>query len=120
MEEINGDGVEHFTYHVSPLNATKCHGGDVQQHAGGEQTLGPSMASAQHEYAVEIALGQFSFVLDGKYVFHSNSTSLPVHDVPWYVILNFAIGGPWPAPVDAGTVFPVSTVVDYVRVSTRA
>ena len=37
-----------------------------------------------------------------------------------YVILNFAIGGPWPAPPDASTVFPVETLVDYVRVSTKA
>ena len=118
MEEINGDGVEHYTYHVSPRNATKCHGGPVQEHAWGEVTLGPSMASGVHEYAVEIALGQFSFVVDGVYRFHSNSTNLPVHDVPWYVILNLAIGGPWPKPPDGDTVFPVTTTIDYVRVST--
>ena len=86
MEEINGDSVEHFTYHVSPRNASKCKGGPVQQHAGGEVTLGPTMATGQHEYAVEIALGQFSFVVDGKVTFsNNNATGLPVHDVPWCV-----------------------------------
>ena len=48
------------------------------------------------------------------------SGKLPVHNVPWYVILNFAVGGPWPHPPNASTVFPVETLVDYVRVSQAA
>ena len=117
MEEINGDGVEHFTYHVSPRNATVCKGGPVQQSAGSSESIA-TMASEWHEYAAEIALGQFAFVVDGRVVW--NSTSRPdmaVHDVPWYFILNFAIGGPWPRPPNSSTVFPADTLVDYVRVS---
>jgi beta-glucanase (GH16 family) len=117
MEEINGDGVEHFTYHVSPRNATACHGGPVQESAGASVPI-TTMATAWHEYAVEIALGQFAFVVDGLVVWNSTSRpDLPVHDVPWYVILNFAIGGPWPKPPNAATVFPAEMLVDYVRVS---
>jgi beta-glucanase (GH16 family) len=120
MEEINGDGVEHFTYHVSPRNATACHGGPVQQSMGSNVAI-PTMATAWHEYAVEISMGQFVFVVDSVVVFNSTSNpELAVHDVPWYVILNFAIGGPWPKAPNASTAFPAETLVDYVRVSQRS
>lgn len=113
MEMINGDGVEHYTYHVSPANASLCHGGPVQRSAGGNGKVQPGA----HEYAVEIAMGQLSFAVDGAVRWSSASTNLPVHDVEWGVILNFAIGRPWAyAPTEA-TSFPVSTVVDYVRVA---
>ena len=118
MEEINGDAVEHFTYHVSPRNATVCKGGPVQQSAGSSMAV-PTMATGWHEYAVEIAMGQFAFVVDGAVVWNSTllRPDLPVHDVPWYVILNFAVGGPWPKPPNSSTVFPVDMLVNYVRVS---
>lgn len=119
MEEINGDGVEHFTYHVSPRNATICKGGPVQEAAGSSIPIG-SMATAFHEYAAEISLGQFSFVVDSKVVWNSANTSLPIHDVPWYAILNFAIGGPWPKPPTDATIFPAEMFVDYVRVAQLA
>lgn len=113
MEMINGDGVEHWTYHVSPANATICHGGDVQKSGGGN---GPVVPGA-HEYAVEIAMGQLSFAVDGVVKWNSTTTSLPVHDVSWDIILNFAIGRPWAYPPTDTTLFPVATTVDYVRVA---
>lgn len=114
MEMINGDGIEHFTYHTSPSNASTCHGGPVQQSVGSK---GPVAAGVPHEYAVEIAMGRFAFAVDGVVVFNSTSSELPVHDVKWYVILNFAIGLPWADSPTAATRFPVRTTVDYVRVA---
>ena len=38
-------------------------------------------------------------------------------DVPWYLIINTAIGGGWPGPPNGSTLFPVHHAVDYVRVS---
>lgn len=114
MEMINGDGVEHFTYHVSPRNTTVCKGGPVQQSEGGKQAVAPG---AQHEYAVEIAMGQFAFAVDGAVVYNSTTADLPVHDVAWYVILNFALGKPWANSPTPDTTFPASTTVDYVRVA---
>lgn len=116
MEMIDGDGVERFTYHVSPRNATVCHGGPVQQSEGASVPV----AAGPHEYAVEIALGRFQFAVDGAVVFDSaaagpHNKDLPVHDVPWYTILNFAVGGPWPQPPTAATAFPAEVTVDYVR-----
>ena len=110
--------MEHYTYHISPSSAAPCNWKDLSE--GGQQPI-PEMATAFHEYAVEVALGRFSFAVDGKVVFNSTShPSISVHDVPWYVILNFAIGGPWPKPVSPATVFPVDIIVDYVRVSRPA
>ncbi|MBI2683550.1 MAG: glycoside hydrolase family 16 protein [Acidobacteriales bacterium] len=40
-------------------------------------------------------------------------------DRPFYLILNVAVGGDWPGPPDASTVFPQQMEVDYVRVYQR-
>jgi len=115
MEMINGDGVEHFTYHVSPASAAPCHGGPVQLPRGNSTRVAPGA----HEYAAEIALGRISFAVDGvvRLVVGEGGAALPVHDVPWYVILNFALGGPWPKNVTDATALPATTTVDYVRVA---
>ena len=39
-----------------------------------------------------------------------------VFDHPFYLILNLAVGGDFPGPVDATTPFPARMLVDYVRV----
>ena len=116
MEMINGDSVEHWTYHVSPSNASLCHGGPVQRSGGGNAPLAPPAAGV-HEYAVEIALSQLSFAVDGVVRWNSTASDLPVHDVEWGVILNFAIGRPWAWAPTEETTFPVATTVDYVRVA---
>jgi len=36
-----------------------------------------------------------------------------------YIILNIAVGGSWPGSPNAGTVFPATMLVDYVRVYTN-
>ncbi len=36
-----------------------------------------------------------------------------------YIILNIALGGSWPGPVNATTTFPVTMLVDYVRLYTN-
>ena len=115
MEMINGDGVTHATYHVS-TNATHCTGQDKSETSEKRLT---DWADVDHEYAVEYGVDTFAFYVDGE-LLHNASGKLPVHNVPWYVILNFAVGGPWPHPPNASTVFPVETLVDYVRVSQAA
>ena len=37
-------------------------------------------------------------------------------DTPYYIILNTAVGGPWPKPPTASTIFPTYHIVDSVRV----
>lgn len=43
-----------------------------------------------------------------------------VFDKPFFMLLNVAVGGNWPGPPDATTVFPQKLFVDYVRVYRRA
>ena len=42
-----------------------------------------------------------------------------VFDHPFFLLLNVAVGGNWPGPPDATTVFPQQMLVDYVRVYRR-
>ncbi|CAB4538567.1 unannotated protein [freshwater metagenome] len=39
-------------------------------------------------------------------------------DHPFYILMNFAVGGQWPGDPSATTTFPQSMLVDYVRVYT--
>jgi hypothetical protein len=41
-----------------------------------------------------------------------------VYDHPFFLILNFAVGGDWPGGPDAATSFPQTMTVDYVHVTT--
>jgi beta-glucanase (GH16 family) len=38
-----------------------------------------------------------------------------VFNHPFFLLLNFAVGGDWPGDPDASTTFPQQMVVDYVR-----
>ena len=114
MEQINGEQRVYATYHTSPAAGGTCKGVDKSE--GGSLEL----ATADfNEYAVEVnGDGSFVFVYNGDLVHAYNSTAgLPLHVNPWYLILNFAIGGPWPQPPNASTVFPAVVSVDYVRVA---
>jgi beta-glucanase (GH16 family) len=60
-------------------------------------------------------------VVDGRCYFTVTPASLPagkqwVFDRPHFVLLNLAVGGNWPGPPNAETVFPQRFRVDYVRV----
>lgn len=116
FEMINGDGVAHATYHVSNATASGpwCKYHDTSE--GGSRFI-PGWDTAYHEYAIERRVDSLAFVYDSVTVYNSTGGPRRVLDVPWYLILNFAVGGPWPHPVNASTVFPCETKVNYVRVS---
>ena len=130
MEMINGDGTTHATYHWREREVGGC--GD--QCPNGTRCVHPSIGqthpdtsfgSEWHEYAVEYNASHIAFALDGA-VFQTltpASASARGHapaeffDVPYYMILNTAVGGPWPGPPTADTVFPTYHRIDYVRVA---
>jgi len=113
LEEINGDGVAHATYHKNTTSP-----GCGKDSAGTASMKISTMHTEFHEYSVERSLSSLLFVYDGVVVYNSTVNSLDVlPGIPWYLILNFAIGGPWPKPVNSSTIFPSSVFVDYVRVS---
>ena len=75
-----------------------------------------------HVFAVEWAETEIKWFLDGKQYAAVTKKDLPsgtkwVFDHPYFIILNFAVGGKWPGSPSAATKFPQSMLIDYVRVS---
>ena len=56
-----------------------------------------------------------TFAVDGKVTKHI-SAPLFFDDKDFFLILNTAIGGPWPGNATNSTKFPVYHSIDYVRV----
>ena len=143
-EMINGDGITHGTYHwnrfwpnqtcTKSWNTSAGHPGDTA--LGGWTNLTQLTAggwpTAWHEYAVEWdGRNRMAFVVDGATILNitrANQTRFPskvpgqhpqFSGAPFYLILNTALGGPWPGPVGDETVFPAFHHIDYVRVAQR-
>lgn len=53
---------------------------------------------------------------NGWYTAYPGAGENAPFDAPFYMIINFAVGGNWPDPTDDTTVFPATMLVDYVRV----
>lgn len=82
---------------------------------------GEAVNTAFHTYAVEWSPNDIKFYFDDHLVAHRTPADLPpgthwVYDHPFFIILNFAVGGYWPGNPDATTVFPQQMLIDYVRV----
>ena len=92
---------------------------------GGSISLtGGVRASDFHVYSVEWSENEIRWFFDGKEYHKFSRTSVPtgskwVFDHPFFIILNFAVGGKWPGSTDQKTTFPQSMLVDYVRVTFR-
>lgn len=75
-----------------------------------------------HVYAVEWDSKGMRFFLDNTLVFNAakdtveNTRGPWIYDHQFYVILNLAVGGDFPGPIDATTPFPSRMLVDYVHV----
>ncbi len=82
---------------------------------------GAPMGNAFHVYATEWSASSVAFYVDGTLYWTVTPSMLPagatwVFDQPFFVLLNFAVGGSWPGSPDATSAFPQQMVVDYVRV----
>jgi beta-glucanase (GH16 family) len=78
-----------------------------------------------HVFAVEWDPDRITWTLDGTAYHAITRTDLPrggewVFDHPFFVILNVAVGGHFVGPPDAGTDFPQTMLVDWVRVHRRS
>ena len=89
----------------------------------GDSYVVPTDARTEfHEYALEWDATEMRWYVDGVlYAMQNNwfSTSAPYpapFDQPFYILLNAAVGGNFPGAPNAGTEFPVTMEVDYVRV----
>jgi beta-glucanase (GH16 family) len=75
-------------------------------------------------FAVEWEPDALRFFVDGQLYQTQTPATLPagarwVFDHPFFLLVNVAVGGNWPGPPDAETVFPQRMLVDYVRVYRR-
>lgn len=88
--------------------------------SGQAQLPGP-LEGGFHTYTLIKRPGDLTWLLDGQVYHHVSAKDLPagkpwVFDAPFYLLLNLAVGGNWPGPPNASTVFPGVMKVDYVRV----
>jgi len=130
MEDINGRSSEFATLHCGTASGGPCN--ETTGIGSGERPCG-GCQTGFHTYAVELDYGanpqQLRYYLDGNNFFTINASQ--VDTTTWnnatqhgfFVILNLAIGGSFPAafgggPTDA-TVSGQPMLVDYVSVSTK-
>ena len=73
-----------------------------------------------HVYGIEWDAKAIKWFLDGRKYFEAsianNVSSTHEFHLPFFIILNLAVGGNWPGNPDATTQFPDTMFVDYVRV----
>ena len=125
MEMVNGDGVTHATYHWQPDGCgDKCTNGSSCPHPSvGASHPDQTDVSEWHEYAVEYGTDHIHYAFDGvvfqKVEAHQGpkGQTPDFYDVPYYMILNTAVGGPWPGDPTGTTKFPLYHYIDYVHVA---
>jgi len=124
LEMINGDSFAHGTYHwESTYPAQNCSYPKGHQSITSELSIN-NWDTDYHEYAVEHSSTYLAYIYDGQVVFNvssdpTNSSAPQYIDTPFYLILNTAVGGPWPGPANASTVFPTYYYIDSVKVVTK-
>jgi beta-glucanase (GH16 family) len=73
-----------------------------------------------HVYAIEWDPGMITWYVDGNPFLQANITNninnTGAFHLPFFILLNLAVGGNWPGSPDAATTFPATMYVDYVRV----
>ena len=130
MEDINGRSSEFATLHCGTGSGGPCN--ETTGLGSGERACG-GCQTGFHTYAVELDYGanpqQLRYYLDGNNFFTVNANQ--VDATTWnnatqhgfFVILNVAIGGAFPAAFGGGptaaTVSGQPMLVDYVSVSTK-
>ena len=79
------------------------------------------MGGGFHVYSTEWSAASVSFSVDGTLYWTVTPSQLPagatwVWDQPFFLLLNFAVGGSWPGSPDGSSSFPQQMLIDYVRV----
>lgn len=80
------------------------------------------LAGVFHTYWVERTPGRIVTGVDDVTLMTATPFNLKpdaswVFDAPFFLLLNLAVGGDWPGPPDASTPFPVTMLVDWVKVT---
>lgn len=78
----------------------------------------PDLSEDWHTVGLQWTPGKLVYLLDGEPVWTVTGKQVPSE--PMYLVMNLAVGGAYPGPPDAGTSFPATFEIDYVRMSTGA
>jgi beta-glucanase (GH16 family) len=96
--------------------------GQDQSHGPSYNFTGGDSVTNFHVYALEWTTNQFRWYVDGALYqtqtsWWSSGGAYPApFDIPFYIIMNLAVGGNFDGNPDGSTVFPGEMQVDYVRV----
>jgi beta-glucanase (GH16 family) len=114
MEMVGGPGKDntcHSTLHWD-------HNGSHADY--GESYTLPSgiLADDYHLFSVQWEEDQIRGYIDDIHYYTADITPAQLSEFHnnFFIILNLAVGGTWPGSPDAGTSFPQTMEVDYVRV----
>jgi len=74
-----------------------------------------------HIFTIEWEVNVIRWYVDGNLFSTKTPTDIGsgntwVFDKPFFILLNFAVGGTWPGSPDSSTTFPQTMQVDYIRV----
>jgi beta-glucanase (GH16 family) len=113
MEHIDSDSLNHGTIHWYN-NGAVSYGGPIAA----------DLVNQYHIYDVEWDSTVINWYIDGTKYWSANiANSVNNTDAfhkPFFILLNFAIGGDWPGNPDVSTIFPDTMYVDYIRVYSSA
>ncbi|MFI5909967.1 ricin-type beta-trefoil lectin domain protein [Dactylosporangium sp. NPDC051541] len=91
---------------------------------GGTRNIGQPLGNAYHTFAVDWSPNLIIWTIDGSEYFRATPASTRgnpwVYDHPFFIILNLAVGGPFPGSPDGSTPSVNRMLVDYVHVSTSS
>jgi beta-glucanase (GH16 family) len=108
MEHVNNEWTAHGTAHWDNFGYASY---------GGSYGLDPGIF---HVYTIEWDSIGINWFIDGTF-FHAMNIENGINGtgefhMPFYLILNLAVGGNWPGSPDTTTNFPAELQIDYVRV----
>ncbi len=75
---------------------------------------GPELGGRFRVYELEWTAEHIVIRLDGEEL--ARRPTPEAFKRPMYLLVNLAVGGQWPGPPDAATVFPAEMLIDYVRI----
>jgi beta-glucanase (GH16 family) len=106
MEHINTDSLIYGTLHWD----------DNGHQQSGDTIL--STPSAYHLYSVQWDKEKIQWFIDGKqyHEVNINTGATTEFHQPFFILLNFAVGGDWPGQQVDDSLLPAKMYVDYVRV----
>jgi len=91
----------------------------LRVYSGGNKTLQSGNFSDEfHVFSIEWDDEQVRWYVDGK-VFHGEDITAANKDefqLPFFFLMNVAVGGDYDGDPDGSTTFPQQMVVDYIRV----